>query len=301
MNTRSKPSRASSGRALRPRLDSGACSPLAAAALLARQLSHSLETSLYRRTLRMYHRNPLYLWLCDRFAGRLSTGEVEDVCYLYGVGTALKWGGSVVYWQMDADRLVRTGKIMGYDRKSGRRIKHPRPLMNWVHALPGFAPEGFTLRQCMFGTHLAATFPDYTLWLFESEKAALIAALLLKACRHSGIICMGAGGCEGFAPDRWRMNDPLDSHYILRSRRVVLFPDEGKGEQWLRRGKELTPYAASVEILPLDMAGTRLSQAAERHSELRALPGEGPDDLFIRALERPRALTALLDALPVAD
>jgi len=48
--------------------------------------------------------------------------ETEKLVGLYRIGTSAKWGGAVVFWQIDSCGNVRTGKIMLYDQ-TGHRVK----------------------------------------------------------------------------------------------------------------------------------------------------------------------------------
>ena len=100
------------------------------------------------QTLHGYSVNPLYRYISTVFGKE----ETERLFALYKVGTSKKWGGSTIFWQIDVNGNVRTGKIMKYDDKTGHRIKEPHSLVTWVHSelkLPDF-----TLRQCFFGEHL---------------------------------------------------------------------------------------------------------------------------------------------------
>jgi hypothetical protein len=105
------------------------------------------------QTLHGYSVNPLYRYISTVFGKE----ETERLFALYKVGTSKKWGGSTIFWQIDVNGNVRTGKIMKYDDKTGHRIKEPHSLVTWVHSelkLPDF-----TLRQCFFGEHLLTDKP----------------------------------------------------------------------------------------------------------------------------------------------
>ena len=43
----------------------------------------------------------------------------------------MKTPGAVVFWQIDRDNNIRTGKIMEYNPETGKRSG----LINWVHAI----------------------------------------------------------------------------------------------------------------------------------------------------------------------
>ena len=114
-----------------------------------------IDSKLVEQTLHGYSVNPLYRYISTVFGKE----ETERLFALYKVGTSKKWGGSTIFWQIDVNGNVRTGKIMKYDDKTGHRIKEPHSLVTWVHSelkLPDF-----TLRQCFFGEHLL-TDKDYS-------------------------------------------------------------------------------------------------------------------------------------------
>ena len=129
-----------------------------------------MDSAVMQRSLSHYDINPLYTFLSDTI-GRSNVGRLFK---LYQVGTSKKWGGSTVFWQVDSNGQVHAGKIMGYDAKTGHRLKVPHPHMGWVHT--ELRLSGFNLCQCFFGEHLLVRYPDKTVFIVESEKTALIAA-----------------------------------------------------------------------------------------------------------------------------
>ncbi len=51
----------------------------------------------------------------------------------YYIGTSDHWKGSTIFWQIDQNLNIRTGKVMQYDSNTGRRVKKPYPRINWMH------------------------------------------------------------------------------------------------------------------------------------------------------------------------
>ena len=88
-----------------------------------------MDSAVMQHSLSHYDINPLYTFLSDTI-GRSNT---ERLFKLYRVGTSKKWNGSAVFWQVDSNGQVHTGKIMGYDAKTGHRLKVPHPHVCWVH------------------------------------------------------------------------------------------------------------------------------------------------------------------------
>lgn len=124
--------------------------------------------------------------------------------------------GAVIFWQIDVQQRVRTGKVMHYTPE-GHRTGNP----NWVHTLlqrQGELAEGWTLTQCLFGEHLLPSRPEDTVALVESEKSAVVCAMFFQQ-----FVWLATGGCKGLTPEKLRP---------LTGRRVIVFPDSGCYDEW---------------------------------------------------------------------
>ena len=73
-----------------------------------------IANTIMERSLSHYGINPLYQYLSKVFGEQ----ETERLMKMYHVGTSYKWGGSTIYWQVDKNDKVRTGKVMLYDDKT---------------------------------------------------------------------------------------------------------------------------------------------------------------------------------------
>ena len=106
---------------------------------------------------------------------------------------------------------------MLYNPTTGRRVKEPQTRVSWAHAelhLPTF-----NLRQCLFGQHLLPLYPDWTVFLVESEKSAVIAAHYM-----SDVLWLATGGKHGCFNVR--------TVEALRGRDVILLLDLGATGTW---------------------------------------------------------------------
>ena len=132
---------------------------------------------------------------------------------------------AAVFWQEDIDGGIRTGKIMNFDPTTGKRLKGEASVVSWAHSLlrkEGALPEGWELTQCLYGEHLLGRYPEATVALVEAYKTAHVGAILMPEYVWVAVDSMSGLTAERLAP--------------LRGRRVVLFPDEGRGfEEWSRR------------------------------------------------------------------
>lgn len=160
--------------------------------------------------------------------------SIDEVCERYKIGSTK--GGDVIFWQIDVDGKVRTGKIMQYDPATGKRVHNASGAIDWVHnklKRAGTVPQDFNLRQCYFGEHLLSSQPDSTIAIVESEKTAVIASVLMPQ-----YIWIAAGNINGLT---------LDKSSALKGRSVILFPDLSKElptrptafVQWSRRAAEI--------------------------------------------------------------
>ena len=162
--------------------------------------------------------NSAYLaWLESRFGSERAL-RLADEYYVGGIADR------AVFWQVDGEGCIRTGKIMAYDEHTGKRLKG-EGTVDWVHAVmrrEGSLPEDWELVQCMYGEHLLKRYPDKVVALAEGAKTAHIGAILMPNMVWVAVDSMMALTTDMLRP--------------LKGRKVVLFPDEGKGyEVWTSR------------------------------------------------------------------
>lgn len=161
-------------------------------------------------------------YLIDLFGVEVASQLVSR----YFIATSKHWNGATVFWQIDTQGKVRTGKIMLYSPTTGKRVKEPFNHINWVHkALK--QPE-FELKQCLFGEHLLI---DKTnpVAIVESEKTAVIASVYLPQ-----FIWVAVGSLTNLNAEKCS---------ILKGRTVVLFPDLNGFDKWSSKAKELSHLA----------------------------------------------------------
>lgn len=124
--------------------------------------------------------------------------------------------GRVVFWQIDSEGRLRSGKWMQYT-SDGHRSGHP----NWMHSYllrASQLPEDWELRQCLFGEHLIVKYPDKEICIVESEKTAIMCAMC-----YPDRLWLATGGCSGFSPEKLA---------VLRGRKVLVWPDSGAFYKW---------------------------------------------------------------------
>lgn len=177
--------------------------------------------------------------------------RIDDVLKAYHVGHARQ--GHAIFWQIDNDGIVHTGKMMLY-RPDGHRDREARYGFDWIHAslargIPKRDEQGNILRDeegkviydntvfkhiydeekqeakpTLFGLHLLDRYgPFATVNIVESEKTALIMAIAYG--NHTGQVWMACGGLEML--NRERLKPIIQQH-----RRIVLYPDRDGIDRW---------------------------------------------------------------------
>ena len=141
--------------------------------------------------------------------------SIDEVCNMYRLGATKD--RRVIFWQIDFEGKVRTGKIMAYNPETGKRVHDQSGAIDWVHnklKRTGELPDDFNLAQCYFGELLLPMYPDRAVGVVESEKTAVTASLLKPE-----FVWLAAGNLNGLT---------IEKSKVLRGRSVILFPDLGK-------------------------------------------------------------------------
>lgn len=163
--------------------------------------------------------NCFYKFLTDNFGEQVA----ENTCKRYHIGNSSHWKGANVFWQVDINQKVRTGKVMLYDPHTGKRVKKPFNHITWVHHLlqKKYLLQNFSFQQCLFGEHLLKYETGNPVAIVESEKTAVICHVFMPE-----YIWLASGQANGLNVERCR---------VLKGRKVVLFPDLKQYDNW--RGK----------------------------------------------------------------
>lgn len=238
-----------------------------------------IDRSIMEQTLSHYAINPLYTFL----ARCMGKEEADRLCCLYRIGTSRKWGGAAVFWQVDCNGRVRTGKIMLYDATTGKRVKHPQPHVCWVHT--EMRLKDYHLRQCFFGEHLLPLYPDRKVFVVESEKTAVIASHFMP-----DVLWIATGGKNGCFNER--------AASALAGRDVVLMPDLGATQEWQARLPMLDKVCRSVsvnDIMETMATEEQRSQGLDIADFL--LMEDTPQMILQKMIDRNPALQTLIDEL----
>ena len=193
-------------------------SPLERAGVRSGGLVGSIPFSFVERSAS--YRSNFVRFLCEI----LSEEQIHSIGENYALGATKN--KEVIFWQIDINGKVRTGKIMQYNPETGRRLKHEIGAIDWVHnklKKSKDLPEDFNLKQCFFGEHLLKIYPEKSVAIVESEKSALIASAFFP-----DLVWLAAGNLNGLSIEKCQM---------LKNREVILYPDLGVYEKWTEKAK----------------------------------------------------------------
>jgi len=162
---------------------------------------------------------------------RFSKDEVFKAMLNYFItGTNICWFYSTVFWQIDIDKNIRSGKILQYNSITGKRDKTKN---SWVHS--ALRLSNFNLKQCFFGEHLLKD-NSKTVAIVEGDKTAII-----MSCFLPQYIWLSSSMKDGLNADKFK---------ALQGRTVILFPDLTKTDakkncfvEWSKKANEFKNVA----------------------------------------------------------
>jgi hypothetical protein len=190
-----------------------------------------ISSEIMYKTENNYEENNFVNFLLKHF----DVKQVGRALELYHIGTSKKWNGACVFWQIDNQNKIRTGKIMLYDKSNGKRIKEPYNHVNWSHKV--LKIEDFNLKQCLFGLHRITVELNKPIAIVESEKTAIIMSLV-----SPDFVWMATGS---------KANLKEEFLKPLRNRKIILHPDYGEFEDWQKLVSKLKDKGYKIAISDL--------------------------------------------------
>ena len=190
-----------------------------------------IESDIFQKTLVNYEANSFVQFLFDLFPE--DAAAIEKAVKDYFLGTTRD--GKTVFWQIDRNGNIRTGKIIAYDRETGKRHKYP----NWVHALLsrfGKYPENMQPEKCFFGEHLLNE-NSQAVAIVEAEKTAVIASICFPQ-----FVWLASGGLDQLS---------LKKINSLAGRKIILYPDANGFARWSRIVEEAARRGFAISISSL--------------------------------------------------
>lgn len=183
----------------------------------------------------------LVKWLRSLPWDGAQKARIDKVLEEYHIGHSKQ--GMTIFWQIDEQQRVRTGKMMRY-KADGHRDKDSKYGKDWIHAVLSrkkkdddpwphpelFNPDKQEMKQCLFGMHLLKKYPDAAVNIVESEKTAVIMAIAHG--NHDRQVWMACGGLENVSFDKLT---PI----IKQGRMIVLYPDRDGIAKWKEKGAKI--------------------------------------------------------------
>lgn len=157
--------------------------------------------------------------------------EVEAKAKNYGIGTSKLWKGANIYFQIDGENQVRSGKIMLYDVETGKRVKEPTNHFNWLHSV--LKLKDFNLSQCLFGLHLVNQ-TEKPIAIVESEKTAFLMSL-----ENETYHWLATGGKSNFS---------YETLAPIKDKKIVAFPDKGEFQYWFDISERLKDFGFDITV-----------------------------------------------------
>lgn len=183
--------------------------------------------------------------------------RIETVLKEYHVGHAKN--DMTIFWQIDRNGVVRTGKMMRYKPDGHRDKTKGKYNFDWIHTAlsrpvivtgadgwPLFDEEGkpVTERRNLdiydpdkqdvkivpFGMHLVNKYPKATIQMVESEKTALLMAIAYG--NNDNQIWLACGGMQMLSRERLA---PL----INQRRLINLYPDRDGIDAWTKQARSI--------------------------------------------------------------
>ena len=177
----------------------------------------------------------------------LQHSRIEPVLQAYHVGHSMH--GHTIFWQIDEQQRVRTGKMMLY-LANGHRDRVSKWNFDYIHATlfradnhPEWDADKQELKQTLFGMHLLDAYgPNATVRIVESEKTAVIMAIAYGNNKNQ--VWMACGGVENLTAERLA---PI----IQRGRRIILYPDRDAIDRWQAKAESLKYDRVTVDTEPV--------------------------------------------------
>ena len=208
-----------------------------------------LPSWMVRRCMKDVEENALVKWIISNRWDASQKRRIPEVLSHYGIGHARN--GMTIFWQIDEEGRVRTGKMMLY-KPDGHRDKEAAYGFDWIHsalyrdARQPYSADRTDVRTCLFGLHLLNYYTTpkvkQDVCIVESEKTALIMAIAYG--NNPKQVWMACGGLGNINRDKLR---PI----IEQKRNIILYPDRDGVKAWKDKAKELNYDRVQVDDSPV--------------------------------------------------
>ena len=187
-----------------------------------------LPMALVKRT-RDISQDNLCNWLRGISWDEEQRKRVEKVLNAYMVGHSKD--GLTIFWNVDEEGIIRTGKMMLY-KPDGHRDKYSVGNFGWIHSRlfkKGICDgEQWDVKKTLYGLHLLNLAPKATINIVESEKTALFMSICYGNMVRN--LWMASGGKSSLTHEKLK---PL----IEQRRDIFIYPDHDGIDEWKEQAK----------------------------------------------------------------
>ena len=85
-----------------------------------------IPVDLFKASLKSYEANNFVKYLIELFSIDIASQLISN----YFIATSKHWNGATIFWQIDTQGKLRTGKIMLYSPTTGKRVKKPLIILH---------------------------------------------------------------------------------------------------------------------------------------------------------------------------
>ena len=195
-------------------------------------------------------------WLRTKFPRE----QVDAALKRYHVGGTPD--GATLWWQIDEQGRVHTGKAMQYNSLTGHRVKEQGFPVNWAHRMRLYGePTDLVVPQCLFGLHLIDTRSVYD--NDNENRYPLRTTCSLAGPPSHRALCSPRSARLGIQPT------------LQGPRYAPLKRDSAESTKYGTNQKELSPFKGR-------------SEAFRGLAKCQAVPSEGSAELCTTEADRER-------------
>lgn len=205
-----------------------------------------IPNSFLEKSLSRKEANHFIAYLRSLFKDEITNNLIEK----FKIAPSTHWHGATIFWQIDEEMRVRTGKIMLYNHLTGKRVKEPKNHINWVHSLAKL--NDFNLQQCFYGLHQINDNLDKPVAIVESEKTAILLTVI-----YPKMIWLASGG----------ISLSIQNFEPLKNRKIILYPDVGLSNKGQTPYEKWLDKAETLKLLGFDISVSTLIEKSATHEQ----------------------------------
>ncbi len=208
-------------------------------------------------SIRDYKSNTFVRFLAHLFEREQDMFELALERYFIGTAS----GGRAIFWQVDREGRIYTGRTIGFNERTGRIVG----TTGWIHTelkRAGKLPVEFEAQRCVFGDHRFAAEPNAPASFAEHEPDAVLASML--QIDHANYISCGSAAALNV--------DTLERYKAPEHTR--LYPNSASFAAWMRLAEIAREKGLRVEVSAMVEELRQLSDAGREFTLSDALAGD---------------------------